>query len=276
MTNLLKTLKNGITDKLTNRLTPQRPDDREKTNYQVPMTHHEQNAKQQNHITEHASIEKNTNEHFEPTDDSSDIMRLDDDLIKSLNPEGEVVVENSNTERKNAMTQHAEINANVNVDEPNTNDMTKLGNNLIKSLNPEGQVVVNNSRQTTLHPEQTDNELNTQLENDLTKHVATEQNTHDNNDLTKLNENLINPHDSQNDISTFSNPDNAGDEIQNDLITNVQAKLNATDMGDSLVEDMPDEDAVIKSINPAGEVVVDNEGNKFGLFAYMKTLRRIL
>ncbi|XP_028405849.1 uncharacterized protein LOC114528425 isoform X2 [Dendronephthya gigantea] len=252
VTNLLKTLKNGITNKLTNeQQTPQRLNDDKKPPKQYLMN--EQNTKQQNHITD-----KKTNENVQQTDDNSDIMRLNDDLIKSLNPDGEVVVENSNTEHKNAMTQHAETNTNVNVDEPETNDITKLDNDLIKSLNPEGQVVVDNSRQTTPRPELTDNELNTKLENDLTKHVATEQSAHDNADSTKLNEDLINLQNSQKYTPAFSNFENAGDdELQNDLMLNVQAKLNATDMGDSLVEGIPEEDAVIKSINPAGGVVVD-------------------
>lgn len=299
MTNLLKTLRNGITTKKTNQITSRRLDEDDTTNDDDLMTYQEQNAKQRDDITKHATISQNTNKNVDKTNDDSDTIKIDDDLIKSLNPEGEVVVDNLNTNRQNDITKHETVNANTNTntneDLENTNDIMKLDDDFIKSVNPEGQVVVDNSPRKALPPKQLFYELNSKQKNAKTDQNTNEipQNTNKipqqtNDHLQYTNDNLQNTNENRQNTNKFGQNDNSDrtkldqdlvklinpqgevvvddsrqpptfneqltkdssavdrDDIQNDLMTNLR-----TD------ETRHDEEEFIKSINPAGGVVVD-------------------
>ena len=298
VTNLLKTLGDDIKSKTTNQYTSPRLDESHTTNTDNQVTYKELNTKQRNDKTEHATSQNmNINKNLDKTNDDLDTMKLNDDLIKSLNPEGEVIVDNINTNKQNDMTKHEKGNSNTNKKErvEKTDDIMKLDNDLIKLLNPEGQVVVDNSpRKPLLHKKLTKNaktdqntnetpqktnsfsqNTNANTQNTNESPVSTndnEQNTNDirqndNSQKTTLHVDLIKSVDSQGKavVDDTRQPvmfdeqlakDSSGvdrHEIQNDLMTNLQT--NMTELEENILDD---DDTVIKSINPAGGVVVNS------------------
>ena len=302
VTNLLKTLGDGIKSKTTNQYTSPRLDESHTTNTDNQVTYKELNTKQRNDKTEHATSQNmNINKNLDKTNDDLDTMKLNDDLIKSLNPEGEVIVDNINTNKQNDMTKHEKGNSNTNKKErvEKTDDIMKLDNDLIKLLNPEGQVVVDNSprkplllkkltknaktdQNTNETPQKTNSfsqNTNANTQNTNKSPVSTndnEQNTNDirqndNSQKTTLHVDLIKSVDSQEKavVDDTRQPvmfdehltkDSSGvdrHEIQNDLMTNLQT--NMTELEENILDD---DDTVIKSINPAGGVVVNS--NKKG------------
>ena len=292
MTNLLQTLRNGITSKKKKHITSRRLNESNTTNDDDLMTYQERNTKQRNDITKHAIISKNTNKNLDNTNDNSDTMTLDDDLIRLLNPEGEVIVDNIKTYQQNDIPKHKTVNTNTNENVEETDDIMKLDDDLIKSVNPEGQVVVDdltkdaktdqNTKETTQntngYPQNTnDNSQNTNVYEQNTNENPqntndNQQNTnvirqHDNSDKTKLDQDLIKSINPQGEVvvdvsrqpPTFNEQptkDSSGvgrDDTQNDLMTISQT--NVTEVGDSILGD----DAFIKSINPAGGVIVNSD-----------------
>ena len=275
MTNLLQTLKNGITAKRVDQLTSRRPNEGETTNNDDLTTYYERNAKQRNGIPKHAITQNtndnldDTNENLDNTNDNSDITKFDEDVIKSLNPDGEVVVDNFDTKHDD-ITKNVETQTNTNENVEKTNDITKFDDNLIKSVNPEREVAVS---------QKPHYEISAQIQNDLaitdkntndnlqyTNHDSqnTNENAHNANDkpdntnnnleLTKHNGNLIKSINPQGEVVVDDSrqPPTLFDKAtKNDLITNLE-----TNVTDNLLD--ADEDAFIKIINPAGGIVVDN------------------
>lgn len=200
-----------------------------------------------NDVTNHQKSQttnKNTQTLNDNTQTTNDDIILDDELIKSLNPAGQVVVkstspkpyernsrrkgklmENARTYEKTPTTKKTTEVTNQNIQ--TTNDLIKLDDDLIKSLNPEGQVVVK-------------------------EHSTKPIEAVDDNSKQPL---LLN------EEHTKDKPGIERDDIQNDLTKNLQT--NVTIEEDSMLDDINDEEALIKSINPAGGVVVnsDDEGN---------------
>lgn len=267
MTNLLQTLRNGITTKKTNQITSRRLDEDDTTNDDDLMTYQEQNAKQRDDITKHATISQNTNKNVDKTNDNSDTIKIDDDLIKSLNPEGEVVVDNLNTNRQNDITKHETVNANTNEDLENTNDIMKLDDDFIKSVNPEGQVVVDNSPRKALPPKQLFYELNSKHKNAKTDQNTNEipQNTNEipqntikipqqtNDPLQNTNDNLQNTNENRQNTNKFPHTTNEFPPNTNENRQNTN-KIGQNDNSDRTKLDQD----LVKLINPQGEVVVDD------------------
>lgn len=312
VTNLLKTLANGdLTNKVTTKLSPRRLHEVDTTYDDDLMTRHKLSTKLRNDIPKHATIDENSNDYLKNT---NDVMKLNDELIKSINPQGEVVVDNfrqksllyeqpknkpttiyeQNTKPKYDI-EHETTDQNTNKNSQSTNDnsdVTKLDEELIKSINPQGEVVVVDSIPKSLLSEQltneptTNDEQSTKRQNDMTQHAITNentykkpQNTNDNLGITKLDEELIKSINSQGEVvvdnsrkpsSLFSEQpskyDSAGinkEDTQNDLMkTNLLTNINQTELEDNILDNTQDEEAFIKSINPAGGVVVniDSEG----------------
>jgi hypothetical protein len=270
VTNLLETLRDGIKSTKTNQLTSRPLDESRTTTSDNFTTNREQ---QLNDITKH-----------DKTNDL-DTIKLDDDLIKSLNPEGEVIVDRANANRQNVIAKHENENANTDTDEKleQTNDIMKLDDDLIKSLNPEGQVVVDNPPRKPLLPKkqnaETDKNTNEipQKTNSFSQSTNTNAqntnksplNTNDDQQNDSLQKNKIDPNLMKGKVSVddprqatkfneqltkqFSGVDIH--DTENDLMTNLQTNITELD-GNTL----DDDEAVIKSINPAGGVVVKSEG----------------
>ena len=274
VTNLAQTLKDGITAKKTDQLTSRRLNEGDTTNDDF-TTYYERNEKQRNGIPEQANTQ-NTNDMFDNTNDHSDITKLDEDAIKSFNPDGEIVVDNLNTKQNNDVTKNVKTHTSTNENIQNTNDITKLDDDLINSVSPEGGVVLS---------EKPDYEDIAQAQNDLIKNALTDKNTNDNlqytnsqntnenahnanetpqnmNDnlvLTKPNENLISSINPEGEVVVDDSrqPPTLFNKVTNDdSTTNLQ-----TNVTNNLLDE--DEEAFIKMINPAGGIVVNNDaGNK--------------
>lgn len=164
------------------------------------------------------AMTQNTNENLDNTNDNSDIMKFDEDVIKSFNPDGEIVVD---TKQNNDITENVKTHTSTNENSQNTNDITKLDDDLINSVNPKGEVRLS---------QKPDIENSAQAQKDLTENTLTDKNTNDNLQYTNSQNTNENSH------NTNETPQNTNDNLE---LTKHNENL-------------------IKSINPVGEVVVDD------------------
>ncbi len=176
-------------------------------------------------------------------------MKLDDDLIKSVNPEGQVVVDDLT---KNAKT------------DQNTKEIPQNMNVIPQKTNGYPQNTNDNSQNTNVYEQNTNENPQNANDNQQNTNVIRQ---HDNSDKTKLDQDLIKSINPQGEVvvdvsrqpPTFNEQptkDSSGvgrDDTQNDLMTISQT--NVTGVGDSILDD----DAFIKSINPAGGVIVNSD-----------------